>query len=221
MKSGDVITALRGLFHLFRNTEDTKTFDLNQMEFHLRNLHWFGAKLRSILAMAQYEFALAQETQKLLGYRISGESFSREAVLLPSSAIIQRLPHVESKISEGSARGKGALERVILVEEAGRIGRELLAEEFQAIIERHCTAAQRATSFQPICMQYIAGTCVRPDCKYLHVSADEMKEAVNHRFRLFLHQILVINNMDFVMTKFARNHLRRCDCLLFGKTRSE
>jgi len=152
---------------------------------------------------------LALEMQKLLGYRISGESFLREAVLLPSSAIIQRLSHVNSRVPGRPPREEDARERVILVEEAGRIGRELLAEEFQAIIERHCAEAQKAVSFQPICIQYIAGNCQYSDCKYLHVSADGMKEAVNHRFRLFLHQILVINNMDFVMAKNARRDLRR------------
>jgi hypothetical protein len=156
----------------------------------------------------QNEFALTLETQKLLGYRISGESLLREAVLLPSSAIIQRISHVNSRVSGRPSREDGVHERVILVEEAGRIGRELLAQEFQAIIERHCAEAQQAVSFKPICIHYIAGNCRHFDCQYLHVSADGMKEAVNHRFRLFLHQILVINNMDFVMTKNSRRDLR-------------
>jgi hypothetical protein len=211
MKSGDVATALRGLFHLFRNTEDTRTFDLTQMEFHLKNLHWFGTKLRSILGMVQNEFALAPEMQKLLGYRISGESLLREAGLLPSSAIQSSFP--DGRVSGVSVGQKEAQERVILVEEAGSIGREFLTTEFRRIILDHCAAAQRALSFQSICVHYISGSCQHPDCKFLHISADGMKEAVNHRFRLFLYQILVINNMDFVMPKGARRGLRRCGSL--------
>jgi len=47
MKSGHVVLALRGLFYRFQHANDITTFDLDQTEFHLDNLHWFGTKLRS------------------------------------------------------------------------------------------------------------------------------------------------------------------------------
>jgi hypothetical protein len=158
--------------------------------------------------MVESEFTLSGNTQKLLGYRIADEASSREAILLPSSVINQRLSLNPSSIFGGVIRKTVNGENVVATDEAGRIGRELLIDEFKRIAETHCTAAQNARMFQPICIMNITKSCQRSDCRYLHVSAEGMKEAVNHRFGLFLHQILVINTVD-CFTKSRKYQLRR------------
>jgi hypothetical protein len=178
------------------------------MRSHLNRLYVFGDRLRSILDMVKSEFAFSGKTQKLLGYRVMDDGSSCETQLLLSSAINQRLSINNSSGPGYVIRKMANDEHVIAVEEAGRIGRELLIEEFRRIIESHSSAALNARAFQPICMMNIAGKCQWPDCRYLHVSAEGMKEAINQRFSLFLHQILVINNMDRFM-KRSKYHLRR------------
>jgi len=208
METGNVLTALRGFFHGFRELQDIRAFDIHQMRSHLNRLYLFGDRLRSILVTVESEFAFSQNTQKLLGYRVMDDGSSRETLLLLSSAINQRLSISNSSGSEYVIRKMANGEHVITVEDASRIGRELLIEDFRRIVESHCAAALNARAFQPICMMNIAGKCQWPDCRYLHVSAEGMKEAVNQRFSLFLHQILVINNMDRFM-KRGKYQLRR------------
>jgi hypothetical protein len=208
METGNVLAALRGFFHGFREPQEIRIFNIHQMRSHLNRLYLFGARLRSILAMVESEFAFSQNTQHLLGYRIIDDGSSREARLLLSSAINLRLSINNSSGPGYVIRKMANGEHVIAVEEAGRIGRELLIEDFRRIVESHCSAALNARAFQPICMMNIAGKCQWPDCRYLHASAEEMKETINQRFSLFLHQILVINNMDRFM-KRAKYQLRR------------
>ena len=208
METGNVLAALRGFLHGFRELQDIRVFDIHQMRSHLNRLYLFGDRLRSILAMVESEFAFSQNTQKLLGYKVIDDGSSRETLLLPSSAINQCLSINNSSGSGYVIRKTANGEHVITVEEAGSIGRELLIEDFRRIIESHCAAALNARAFQPICMMNIAGKCQWPDCRYLHVSAEGMKEAINQRFSLFLHQILVINNMDRFM-KRGKYLLRR------------
>jgi hypothetical protein len=205
MEAGNVLPALRGFFHGFRESQEIGVFDMHQMRSHLNRLYLFGDRLRSILAMVESEFAFSS---RFLGYRIMDDGSSRETRILLSSAINQRLSTNNSSRPGYVIRKMANGEHVIAVEEAGRIGRELLIEDFRRIIESHCSAALNARAFQPICMMNIAGKCQWPDCRYLHASAEGMKEAINQRFSLFLHQILVINNMDRFM-KRGKYQLRR------------
>lgn len=178
------------------------------MHIHLRRLYLFGARLRSILAMVKSDFTVSINTQKLLGYKIPDKETSPEAILLRSSGINHRVLSSATKRLVHRKTETGEL--VISVKDAGGFGADLLTEEFRRIIERHSTAAQRAKTFQTICMLNIAGKCHhQDDCKYLHAHADEMKEVTNQRFVLFLHQITVINNMDFLLPKSGKHQLRR------------
>jgi len=180
---------------------------MNQMSSRLSLLHLFGQRLQSILRLVQSNFTISKNTQKLLGYKVTKENPS-EATLLLSSPINPRLalnaPSGVGAIIRKTSHG----ENVISIEDAGRISREILTQEFRRIIETHCAVAQSAGAFQPLCIRNVATKCQRPECKYLHVPAERMKEVVNQRFVLFLHQIMVINNMDFIMGR-AKYQLRR------------
>lgn len=202
-----VLPGLRGLFHGLREPCDIKNFDMGQMHFHLKRLQTFGDYLRSILRMVKYDFACSLNTQKLLGYKILDGS-SQEAIILPSSPINLRLSMGIGRGRDPVIRITGKGENVISIENAGQIGREIMMEEFQKIIAAHCSAAEKARCFQPICIPNIKKKCQLSDCKYLHAPFEGMKEVVNQRFGLLLHQVLVINNLDFI-PRNTRLQMRR------------
>jgi len=209
IETGSTLVALRGIFHGFRQFQDIRSCDMDQMLSRLDILYWFGKRLQSMLCMVRSDFALSRNTQQLLGYRVTEDNLSHEAILLLSSPINRRL-------SLNAPGGFGSIvrrktnhgENVISIEQAGCIGREILIQEFRQIIENHCTAAKNARAFQPICTQSIAEKCRQPKCRNLHVFAERMEHVVNQQFSLFLSQMLVINNTDVVM-RSAKYELRR------------
>lgn len=206
LRSRNIVSALRCLFHVFRKQQDIQAFSVERMHIYLSHLHDLGSYLRNILSLANPVLATSANTQKLLGYSVSERGST--VTVYSSSVIINYLstpssfddPHHVVKITENG-------EYVILIEHVGKLVRNILAQEFVRIVENHCEASKHAKAFQQLCVHHLRGRCQnQAQCRRPHIPDGETKEAVNRRFRIFLHHFLVINDVPI---KSAQRRLRR------------
>ncbi|KAG8821829.1 hypothetical protein FRC18_011189, partial [Serendipita sp. 400] len=208
LSAGNVVAALRCYYHLFTHNFDMQSYDFEQMQELLRHLYGFGYHLSGVLRMTDANLVQSANTQKLLGYQLLVSGLSQEAVLHPTSSMntdvsidaMQKYHRAIRKTEDGI--------NVVSTESASYIARVLLDSGLRQAIQRHCHSAERARVFSRPCGYHFAGKCNKERCQWLHTAPEEAKNTINRRLRLFLEQIMVINNMDFLLPKKERLNLR-------------
>lgn len=215
VKTRNFVAALRCLFHAFRRQQDIKSISFEQMHANLEQMHVFAKFVREeLLNRPAFDLTTSKNSQRLLGYRLSKDR--TEVTLFRASVLIDHL----SKISEVPSRyrvvnNSGNKEFVISTQDASHIIWDILRQELQRIIESHCDAAKTARVFQQHCVNYLIGNCEVDNCWRPHIASGATKEAVNKRFRVFLHHFLVINDLPTrSMQRRVRRYVRAAPILL-------
>ncbi|KAG8805019.1 hypothetical protein FRC17_005772, partial [Serendipita sp. 399] len=180
--TNNILGKIRSYAHLAEERRDIKTVTPEDMGRLLRHHHTFGYHLRGILRIDDMALVNSSNTQKLMGYKINHGTIASEVTIYPSSPLIKLAGNDHSRVKDGDC--------VIPLRSTPKL----------------CRPAERAHAFTNPCGKNFSGNCNDPECQWLHVSSDA--DAFNRRFRLFLSQILVINDMDFLLGSQSRKTLR-------------
>ncbi|KAG8794853.1 hypothetical protein FRC16_010327 [Serendipita sp. 398] len=208
LSAGNIVAAIRCYYHLFTHNFDMQSYDFEQMQELLRHLYAFGYHLSGILRMTDANLVQSANTQKLLGYQLLVGGLSQEAVLHPTSSMntdvsmdsMQKYYRAIRKTEDGS--------NVVSTENVSHIARVLISSGLKQAVQRHCRSAERARVFSRPCGLNFAGKCNSNRCQWLHAAPEDAKNTINRRLRLFLEQITVINNVDFLLPRTDRLILR-------------
>jgi hypothetical protein len=205
VKTGNFVAALRCLFHAFRHQQDIQSISFEQMHANLEKLHRFAKFVRErLLNKPAFDLATSENSQRLLGYRLSKDR--TEVTLFRASALSDYLSKGSAIPGRYKIANNSNKELVISTQDAGHIIWDILGQELQRIIESHCDAAKTARVFQQLCINYLVGNCQTDNCRRPHIASGATKEAVNKRFRVFLHHFLVINDLP---TRPVQRRVRR------------
>jgi hypothetical protein len=204
VKTGNFVAGLRCLFHAFRNQQDIQSISFEQMHAKMEQMHGFARFVREkLLNRAAFDLATSENSQKLLGYRLSKDR--AEVTLFRASVLSDHL----SKASGIPRRYKvvnnsGNEEFVISTQDVGYIICNILGQELQRIIGGYCDAAKTARVFQQLCVNHLVGNCQADNCWRPHIAPEATKEAVNKRFRVLLHHFIVINDLPMRSVRRVR-----------------
>jgi hypothetical protein len=200
IKKDNIAAALRCHFHVFQSQPDLQGYTFTQMHSRNHHLQQFGYFLRSTLCMDGFKLVTSERTQKLLGYRLCNP-LSREAEILSSSDL--------NSLVDSTWKAKKRNGNLILsLAKLEGMAYELLSGHLKQIIKTHSNASKQARIFRSVCIKSTTGTCFDDQCFNLHLDLRDKKTAINNRFRIILHQILVISNMDFLLSRRRRMILR-------------
>ncbi|PVG01897.1 hypothetical protein CPB86DRAFT_698462 [Serendipita vermifera] len=201
IRKKNTVAALRCYFHVFQKQPDLQEYMFEQMHSRNHHLQCFGSLLRSSLCMDRVRFQASELTQKLLGYRPCGP-LAREAIVQKSSDLNTRL--VGNGLKTKNQHGN----LILSVGKLERMAHDLLGEYSKQIITTHSTACKQARIFRSICIKSTVGNCSQDPCSNLHLDLKDRRSILNDRFRITLHQIIVINNMDFILSRTSRVKMR-------------
>lgn len=206
------VEAIRCYFHIYKKPQYVQDISQARMHVILTDLHTFGSRVRRILSMSDIEFSQDAHNQKLLGYTISETEQGPEAIIYTPSLLNKSFDDSLSSPQDDMfpvLRRTSRWEVVTTVEYVGRVGRKLLGENFLRVIYSHHNACHHAKTFRALCDNYMVGKCPNGDgCWWLHVESSGMRDYFNDRFRVYLHQILVINDMDIVLSSEEKIRVR-------------
>lgn len=212
LRANKPVEAIRCYFHIYKRPQDIEEISQDEMHVILTELHTFGSRVRRILSMSDIDFSQDPHNQKLLGYTVSETEKGPEAIIYASSLLNRRFNDALTSpqgdtfpVSKRTSRG----EIVTTVEYVGTVGRKLLGDNFLRVIYSHHNACHHAKTFRALCDNYMVGKCPNGNqCWWLHVESSEMRNHFNDRFRIYLHQILVINDMDVVLSNDEKIRFR-------------
>lgn len=206
------VEAIRCYFYIYSKPQDIEELSLAQMHSVLADLHTFGFRMRQILSMSEADISQSPRTQKLLGYQIFEHDQEPQARIYSHSALNGSfVSSLRSRVGDkfpvlGNING----EHITTIENVGVVGKQLLSSSFLSVIYTHNYACQHARAFRSLCDGYAVGKCNNgSECRWLHVASEDMRMHFNSTFRIFLHQVLVINDMDLVLSEQQRKSLRK------------
>ncbi|KAG8815978.1 hypothetical protein FRC17_000507, partial [Serendipita sp. 399] len=207
LRAGNAVAAIRCYYHLVNQDSGLRAYSFDEMHEFLRHLNEFGSRLGRILRLSDNELITHANTQKLLGCKLLTGS-SQEVLLYPASCMNTQVslnaPGRSNRASRTTDRGH----YILPMESASFIARNLLRQTLQQFIRGHCWATEKATVFSRPCGLNFAGMCSNKDCQWLHVAPEDAKNTINRRLRLYLAQIIVISNGDFLFPKRDHADLR-------------
>lgn len=204
------VPMVRCIIHLLRHEKNLKAISPAEMDDYLQTLHRFGSCLRTLLCKAPQDFVQSPDTQRLLGYIVLDDSSSMEAVVRVHSPL-HELFHAGNRTSGYTyLRSKGPNEWVARLADVSSAARYILMRDLKTNLLRHDHNTKGALAFKSLCTANIDGRCKHGDtCFHLHVSSEGIKNSFNQRFRMFLGQMLVINDMDIALGSITRAKIRR------------
>jgi hypothetical protein len=182
------------------------------MHIYLEDLYAFGSRMRQILLMSHAEFTQSPYSQRLLGYRLVESNQGQEAVINTWSALKHQFKKdlkTRTRHYYPISRTNEKEEYFTTVENVGHAGITYLIESLKSVSTAHDNSSRRARAFWDVCDAYAVGNCAKSECKQLHIAPEHMRAHFNASFRIFLHQVLVINEMDSVLTRLQQNGIRR------------
>lgn len=206
LKSNNTLAAIRCYGHVYRDQDDISNVSIDGMRVILQHLHHFGCCMRSILRVDNLAFIHDVRTQRLMGYTI--DASGTEATIFPASILNCHVAVETTRQTFQALRQDTTGAFVVTIERVGELARMHLVDAFRSIIKRHSHAAAKAVVFANICMAHLGGNCQSNPCTRLHIPTDNGKSVINRRLRLYLRQIIVINDMDFLLRKSERQRLR-------------
>jgi hypothetical protein len=204
--------AIRCYSFIYSKLQDIQNTSLDKMHVVLADLHTFGFRMRQILASSDAEFSRSPRTQKLLGYKIFETSGGPEVKIHVLSALNRSFnPTLKSRAGDQFPvlRTQDG-DYITTIEHIGEAGKMLLTNSFLSVIYAHHNACKDATAFRSLCDGFSVNRCTNgSECRWLHVSAEDMRMHFNARFRIFLHQVLVIHDMDSVLNWRQKKEIRK------------
>jgi hypothetical protein len=205
------LSALRCTYHLLKKDMDIRKHSLEEMNRHLMILRIFGFSLRCLLRTTPQEIAQTPEVRRLLAYTIIEETAGHEVIIRGSSPLHQLFSNLtEDQPPFHSIRRGQRDEHVVLFTELPEAVCFLLNGDLRRCLEHHDGKSRSAHAFKSLCMANLTERCRYGDgCGFFHVPPDALKQSFNERFRLYLCQILVINDMYGAFNYDRRTHIRR------------
>lgn len=210
---------IRCYFFIYSKRQELEELSISQMRVVLADLHTFGSRMRKILSTSTTEFAQTPRTRRLLGYEIHDTDQGQEVIIHPFSALKQSFnPKLKSQAGQmyPVIRELDSGEYIVTLEHVGEAAKTLLESHLMRVAYAHDNACQQAKAFRTLCDNYATGKCRNgPECRWLHVSPEQMRNHFNERFRIYLCQVMVINDMDIVLNPGEKKRIRTW-VLLFG-----
>lgn len=205
------LPTLRCAYHLLEKDPDIRDLSPEEMDRHLMNIRHLSSSIRIMLRKSPTEIAQAPETGRLLAYTILDENSGQEAVVRISSPLHRKLSELnKNQSSVRYLRSGRESEIVVSLADVSDVVWSLLDSDLRRFLQSHDSQCKSAYAFKPLCIANITENCRYGDtCTFLHVPLDTMKQSFNQRFRMYLGQALVINDMYVALDFETRNWMRR------------
>jgi hypothetical protein len=216
-KENQNLQSLRCGWQVLGSKRDISVISPDSMDSLLWNLREYSSGLRTLLTLPIHQLTNSPNTQRLLAYSILEDTSGTECIIRRSSPLNKYVtimkpsgPYfVASRLTDDG-------ESVALLSNISEAIRDLLKQDLRQTISQHSEDSKKARAFNSLCMSHIADKCKQGDaCIYLHMPSDKMKESFNQRFRMFLAQMIVINNMGVTLESGERRSIQRYIFYLF------
>jgi hypothetical protein len=210
-RENQTLQSLRCVWQVLGSKRDISSISPDMMDNLLWNLREYSSRLRNLLTAPIHQLASSINTQRLLGYSLLEDTSGTECIIRRSSPLNKYITVMKpSGPYFMASRLTDTGESVALLSNISEAVRELLKQDLRQTISQHSEDSKKARAFNSLCMSHIADKCKQGDaCIYLHVPSDKMKESFNQRFRMFLAQMIVINNMGVTLESDERRSNQR------------